>query len=152
MRTLVIGDIHGGCRALKQVLQRANVTSQDKLIFLGDYVDGWSESAQTIDELIKLSERQSCVFILGNHDLWCDLWLTEGKTNPVWLAHGGKETIQSYIKTGLISNEKHLKFFRNLQNYYLDNEQRLFIHAGFTSMYGVAKEEYPSITTGTEHF
>ena len=39
MRTLVIGDIHGGLKALEQVLERANVTPEDKLIFLGDYVD-----------------------------------------------------------------------------------------------------------------
>ena len=33
MRTLVIGDIHGGYRALLQVLERANVTATDQLIF-----------------------------------------------------------------------------------------------------------------------
>lgn len=144
MRTLVIGDIHGGYRALEQVLERANITLKDTLIFLGDYVDGWSESAQTIDKLITLSQKQKCIFILGNHDLWCKLWLTDGRSNPVWLAHGGKETIDSYIKTGFVSCNKHLSFFKNLQNYYLDEEQRLFIHAGFTSMHGVLKEEYPS--------
>jgi serine/threonine protein phosphatase 1 len=39
MRTLVIGDIHGGLRALHQIIER-HVTPQDTLIFLGDYVDG----------------------------------------------------------------------------------------------------------------
>ena len=43
-RKLVIGDIHGGLKALHQVLDRAKVTSKDTLIFLGDFVDGWSES------------------------------------------------------------------------------------------------------------
>ena len=38
-RTLVIGDIHGGLRALHQIMERAKVTANDKLIFLGDYVD-----------------------------------------------------------------------------------------------------------------
>ena len=55
MRTLVIGDIHGGYKALLQVLDRAKVTKDDTLIFLGDYVDGWSESAETIHKLIELS-------------------------------------------------------------------------------------------------
>jgi serine/threonine protein phosphatase 1 len=44
MRTLVIGDIHGGLRALHQI-KRAKVTKEDTLIFLGDYVDGWSHLA-----------------------------------------------------------------------------------------------------------
>ncbi|WP_217707033.1 metallophosphoesterase [Pedobacter ghigonis] len=39
-RTLVIGDIHGGLKALIQLLERASVTKQDRLIFLGDFVDG----------------------------------------------------------------------------------------------------------------
>ncbi len=54
MRTFVIGDIHGGLIALKQVLERASVTNKDTLIFLGDYVDGWSQSPQVIDFLIEL--------------------------------------------------------------------------------------------------
>ena len=51
-RTLVIGDIHGGLRALKQIFEKASVTTKDTLIFLGDYVDGWSESPQVLDYLI----------------------------------------------------------------------------------------------------
>ncbi|WP_299214358.1 metallophosphoesterase family protein [uncultured Aquimarina sp.] len=144
MRTLVIGDIHGGYKALIQVLERAKVTSEDKLIFLGDYVDGWSESAETIQKLIDLSISNTCVFIRGNHDLWCGLWLDKGATNPVWLAHGGKETIDSYIQSGLLTNDAHKQFFKDLQNYYIDSENRLFIHAGFTSMHGVGREEYES--------
>jgi len=144
MRTLVIGDIHGGYKALLQVLGRAAITPADTLIFLGDYVDGWSESAETIQKLIALSVSNTCVFIRGNHDLWCELWLDKGATNPVWLAHGGKETIESYIQSGLLADNSHRKFFESLQNYHIDSENRLFIHAGFTSMHGVGKEEYES--------
>lgn len=139
-RTLVIGDIHGGLKALIQVLERAKVTTEDTVIFLGDYVDGWSESAQTIEYLIKLSGKQNCVFILGNHDLWCKLWLEKGATNPIWLVHGGQDTIESYIKTGYITQESHRKFFSGLKNYHIDYNNRLFVHAGFTSMHGVEKE------------
>ena len=45
-RTLAIGDIHGGFKALEEVLDKAQVTENDTLIFLGDYVDGWSESSK----------------------------------------------------------------------------------------------------------
>ena len=68
-RTLAIGDIHGGLRALKQILERAKITQNDVLIFLGDYVDGWSESAQTVSFLIEL-------FKLGNSHSTCnERWL-----------------------------------------------------------------------------
>ncbi|MGY3794076.1 metallophosphoesterase family protein [Aquimarina sp. 433] len=145
MRTLVIGDIHGGYKALLQVLERANVTKEDTLIFLGDYVDGWSQSAETIHKLIELSNTNECVFIRGNHDLWCGLWLQKGATNPVWLANGGEETIQSYIRSGHLANFEHKNFFlKALKNYHIDDQNRLFLHAGFTSMHGVDREEYES--------
>ena len=143
-RTLVIGDIHGGLKSLIQVMERSKVTKEDTLIFLGDYIDGWSESAQTIQYLIELSKNLDCIFILGNHDLWGRLWLEKGATNPIWLEHGGRETIESYIETGYMTSIAHKNFFNQLKNYHIDDENRLFLHAGFTSMHGVLKEEYES--------
>jgi serine/threonine protein phosphatase 1 len=140
MRTLVVGDIHGGLRALVQVLDRADVNSNDTLIFLGDYVDGWSESAQVIQYLIELSQTNTCVFIKGNHDVWCEQWLAEGLENPIWYAHGGKETIESYDGFSKEKKLQHLDFFESLPLYHVDDQKRLFVHAGFTSMHGVERE------------
>jgi serine/threonine protein phosphatase 1 len=143
-RTLVIGDIHGGLKALIQVLERANITTDDTLIFLGDYVDGWSESAQVVEFLIELKQKQSCIFIKGNHDVWCEEWLSEGKTNSIWLHHGGEETVESYQKLGREFWTKHAIFFENMPFYHIDQQNRLFIHAGFTSMHGPEKEFHQS--------
>lgn len=44
-REITIGDIHGGLKALEQLIDKINVQNEDQLIFLGDYVDGWPESA-----------------------------------------------------------------------------------------------------------
>ena len=66
MRTFVIGDIHGGLKALLQVLNQLEITEKDSLIFMGDYVDGWSESAQVVDFLINFSEKINCIFIKGH--------------------------------------------------------------------------------------
>jgi len=60
-RTFAIGDIHGGLKALLQVLNQLEVKEEDTLIFVGDYVDGWSESAQVIQFLIGLSEKINCI-------------------------------------------------------------------------------------------
>ena len=54
MRTLVVGDIHSGVRALEQLMTKAKVTSNDHIIFLGDYVDAWSTAVETVDFLIQL--------------------------------------------------------------------------------------------------
>jgi len=144
MRTLVIGDIHGGLRALIQVLERASVSVDDLLIFLGDYVDGWSESAQTIEYVIDLAEKQSCIFIKGNHDEWCEEWLRSGRGEGVWLFHGGRETLDSYDTFNNDRKQRHLNFFEQMKLYHIDKQNRLFIHAGFTSMHGPQKEVYSS--------
>lgn len=144
-RTLVIGDIHGGLRALHQVLERANVTTKDTLIFLGDYVDGWSESPQVLDYLIDLGKKQTCVFIRGNHDELALHWLQNHRYNPLWFQHGGEATVLAYTDVNEATKQKHIDFLLNLVNYHLDAHNRLFVHAGFTNMNGVTHEYFPKM-------
>jgi serine/threonine protein phosphatase 1 len=144
VRTLVIGDIHGGFLALEQALEKAAITSDDHLIFLGDYVDGWSQSCSVIEYLIELKNTNNCLFIRGNHDTWCEDWLRRSYADQTWLKHGGSSTIESY---GLYEEEKwkrHLQFFESMINFHVDEHNNLFIHAGYSSMHGPEKETYTS--------
>lgn len=144
-RTLVVGDIHGGMRAVKQVFERAEVTPNDTLIFLGDYVDGWSEAVEVLDFLIDLQKKQTCIFIRGNHDeLLCN-WLSESKDNLMWYQHGGEATVKSYLDICQIKKQEHVHFLKNLQNYHIDSKNNLFVHAGFTNMSGVIHEYFPRL-------
>ena len=148
MNTFVIGDIHGGLRALVQILERAKITTSDKLIFLGDYVDGWSESPQLINYLISLSQTYDCIFIRGNHDqLFLDYLETGNKKidEGMWFKHGGKATVLAYKNVSNDTISKHILFLKALQDFYIDNENRLFIHAGFTNMSGVKYEYFPKM-------
>lgn len=140
MRTLVIGDIHSGIRALEQLLVRAKVNKKDQLIFLGDYVDGWSTAVETVDFLIDLKEDYNCVFIRGNHDELCREWLLTQKENTQWMMHGGSATLESYLAVSKEVWERHLDFYAHLENYYLDSENRLYLHAGYTNLKGVEFE------------
>jgi serine/threonine protein phosphatase 1 len=141
-RTLVIGDIHGGLKALQQLLTKAAITKNDTLIFLGDYVDGWSESEQVISFLINLSNEYNCIFIKGNHDVWCEEWLRTGKAESKWLMHGGQATRESYANVNEYDKKFHLQFLEHMPLFYVDAENRLYIHAGFTSMHGPEQEFY----------
>lgn len=145
MRTLVIGDIHGAYKALLQLMDRAEVSEQDKLIFLGDYVDGWSEAVETVNFLINLKSTHNCVFLRGNHDELCEAWLQTEKDNPMWLRHGGHATMDSYSRHESAIRDLHIRFYSDLQNYFLDDQKRLYIHAGFTSMHGVDFEYFPKM-------
>jgi serine/threonine protein phosphatase 1 len=145
-KTFVIGDIHGGLRALHQVLERSQATKKDTLIFLGDYVDGWSESPQVLDYLIALEKKQNCVFIRGNHDELLLNYLKTNDYNQEWFKHGGQSTIDAYEKVSDTTRNEHIEFLENhLKDYYLDEQNRLYIHAGFTNVNGIAYEYYPRL-------
>ena len=142
-KTFVIGDIHGGLKALVQVLERANIFKNDTLIFLGDFVDGWSESPAVLDFLIALEKTHNCIFIKGNHDDLLLKWLTSNKDGfdeKTWFQHGGEASALAYKKIDSSTRQKHIQFLQSLQNYYLDDQNRFFIHAGFTNIRGVEFE------------
>jgi serine/threonine protein phosphatase 1 len=124
-KTFVIGDIHGANRALVQCLQRAKFDYQnDHLISLGDVCDGWPDTSECIDELMRI---KNLTYILGNHDVWTIEWMQTGDTDEVWLNQGGEATIQSYSKGIPI---EHVQFLDDGIPYLIDNN-RLFVHAGF---------------------
>lgn len=156
MREFIIGDIHGGFRALKQLLTKANFDyDNNRLISLGDLADGWSETHLVIEELKKI---KNLILVRGNHDEWAlkalatkyydellligdpeindilERWYTPSfykmtGLGQSWYSHGGEGTEYSY------SNNKHLiadhlKFLNKALIYHIDEENRLFSHAG----------------------
>ena len=140
MKKFVIGDIHGGLKALLQVLKKINCDENYTLIFLGDYVDAWSESPAVLDFLIELQKKQPCIFIRGNHDELLLDWLLGNNENideKLWFQHGGEATVLSYQNINAETKERHTQFLKSLQDYHLDDKNRLFIHEGFTNMKGV---------------
>lgn len=144
-KTYVVGDIHGGLKALQQVLGRIPKTSTDVYIFLGDYVDGWSESAETVSFLLNFSETHRCIFLRGNHEELLYSFLKDEDINEAWLAHGGAASRDSYAKLSEANLQKHLAFFEGLQNYYIDAENRLYVHAGFTNQRGPEAEFFQKL-------
>jgi serine/threonine protein phosphatase 1 len=142
-RTLVIGDIHGGLRALEQVLARAAVTPDDLVIFLGDYVDGWSQSPEVLDFLLDWRCSHRGIFLRGNHDMLLLEWFRTGIEKPQWLRHGGVPTLKSYQTVAQSDRDRHAAFIDNdLQDFHQDERQRLFVHAGFTHIRGFQNEYF----------
>ncbi len=129
MRTFVLGDIHGGYRALLQCLRRSGFDNErDRLIFLGDAGDGWSQSPECVHELRQVRD---LVHILGNHDFWAIGWLSAGVTPPMWLDQGGRATIEAYQRDAWVGEKaEHLEFLRGARLYFQDGAGRLFVHGG----------------------
>lgn len=133
-RTLVIGDVHGAAKALKQVLERSNWNPElDKIIQLGDVADGWSETSECVDILLDIKKQSvhKPVFIRGNHDVWVYDWMMFGLTPYTWTTQGGKATMESYVKTGKLVDKEHKNFWFTQLDWYIDEENRIFIHAGW---------------------
>ncbi len=125
MRTFGMGDIHGARRALVQCLERAQFDyATDRLIVLGDVCDGWPETRQAIDELLKIKH---LIYLMGNHDYWTLEWMMHNDRKEIWTMQGGAATLLSY---GNRPDARHRQFLSEALPYFvLDN--RLFVHGGF---------------------
>lgn len=150
MRNLVIGDIHGGYKALMQCLERSKFDyEKDTLVQIGDIVDGWSEVFEVVEELNKI---ENVIAIRGNHDQWFVDWLNTNKHPQLW-SQGGYGTLSSYCKKldknlqelsdGYITNllpsdipDSHIKFFKR-QSFYCILNNNLFVHGGFNRHYDI---------------
>lgn len=143
MKTFVIGDIHGGHKALLQCFERSQFNKEtDKLIALGDITDGWPEIDKCIEELKTV---KNLIYILGNHDEWTRRLLTADVFEQIrkqkfsrfshaqevgsWVNQGGLSTVECYDNNPLF--ESHMQFLQDAKPYYLDSDNRLFVHGGF---------------------
>jgi serine/threonine protein phosphatase 1 len=129
MKVFTLGDAHGGHKALLQVLERSGFDREnDKLILLGDLVDGWSESMEVIIELMGLNT----VFVVGNHDSWAIDFLNTGYAPPIWTSQGGYATMESILR---YKDDKDLiasvREWMGKGVYYHVEDNRLFVHGGF---------------------
>jgi serine/threonine protein phosphatase 1 len=140
MRTFVIGDLHGAWKAMAQCFERSGFDREsDKLIFLGDVADGWSEVPECIEELLRI---RNLVALKGNHDIWFQAYLSRGEQPEHWLGQGGVTTVRSYEYKKHLT-DRHLKFLESALPYYLDDRRKLFVHAGFNPDLPVEKTDNP---------
>jgi serine/threonine protein phosphatase 1 len=128
IRTLVLGDVHGGLRSLLQCLERSQFDyNKDRLIVLGDVADGWTEVAECFEELFRV---KNLVYIRGNHDSWLKDWLKEGKKPLVWTMQGGENTMKSYFKLDHDKWKVHASFLKKAPFFFVDEKNRLYVHGG----------------------
>jgi serine/threonine protein phosphatase 1 len=131
-RTFALGDCHGRFEALTDVLKKCSFDyEKDKLIVLGDIVDGGYNTYEVVEELLKIKH---CTFVLGNHDVWFMDHMQSGWSGNIWQQQGGRATIKSYQKA---INDKypnypvtHQDFFNKAVPYHIENNM-VFVHGGF---------------------
>lgn len=149
MKTFVVGDIHGRCAQLHNLLDMLpRDESADQLVFLGDLIDRGPDVPGCVEHVLNLCtanpERVLC--LRGNHEQMLLDFLDEASTIWMETVTGGERTFEQYTETPLrlrtdadfdaarnLIAEKipagQIEFFRQLPLYYED-DFALYVHAG----------------------
>lgn len=139
---IVIGDVHGCYKSLRKLLEEAiGVSKDDKLYFVGDYIDRGPSSKQVLDYLIELKDNGYQIYPLrGNHEVMLiNAYLDQSSNNfMLWMMNGAETTLKSYgIESYTLMGEaslnelpeNHLSFLRQMPYYYM-LEKYILVHAG----------------------
>jgi serine/threonine protein phosphatase 1 len=127
MAEYVIGDIHGEIDQLKTIIDKINYNpKEDKLIFLGDYIDRGADSYQVYRYIKELDNGEN-ILLRGNHEeMMIDAVLNDNNIQ-LWYHNGGQATESSFPNRSEL--EKAAQFFNSLP-YYHSSQDYIFVHAG----------------------
>ena len=133
MRTLAIGDIHGCHVALTTLLEQVAPRTDDRIIFLGDYIDRGLASREVVDSLLELRGKCAPVFLRGNHEVMILDAREDALKANLWQSYGGFEALVSY-GAGYNPNwatfipDSHWKFYERTARFF-ETEDHMFVHA-----------------------
>lgn len=153
-RFFIVGDIHACPQELESLLSSLLLTAEDRLVFLGDYVDRGPDARAVVDLLLGMQTAAVChmTFLKGNHeDMFLDFLGYEGRYGEAFLVNGGHATIKSYGFTHPVAGQdaaallppEHLDFYRALETVHV-SEEAFCVHAGLNprrSLGGQSDEE-----------
>ncbi len=129
-RTIAIGDIHGCADALEQLLNALQLTPNDTVVALGDYVDRGDQSRQVLERLLELESQCRLVPLLGNHELMMLRAFRDYSQAYFWLECGGQQTLESYGGSPDDIPEEHHAFLERCVAYH-ETDDHLFLHANY---------------------
>ena len=149
MRTFVVGDIHGRCAQLLNLLDMLpRDPATDTLVLLGDLIDRGADAPGCVSHVLKLTQEnpERVICLRGNHEQMLMDFL-DGHSN-LWLTPvvGGERTFEQYTGRSVkVDSEKDLEemrelfarsfpaeqlaFFEELP-YFHEDEFAIYVHAG----------------------
>jgi len=128
---LAIGDIHGCRVALETMIDFVELTPDDTVVTLGDYVDRGPDSKGVVDFLLEFRKTHNLVHLKGNHELQMEDSLTGKRGYDFWLQGivGGQETLDSYGGVFEDISEEHWEFLQSASGLH-EEDTHFFVHAG----------------------
>ena len=99
-KTIFIGDIHGDLETLDKILKLYNPI-QNRLVFLGDYVDRGDKSKEVLDILFELKHRyvDNIIMLMGNHEAYPVIFF---KPTNFWEGIEKNEALYQYYSKNLV--------------------------------------------------
>ena len=121
MNIYAMSDIHGCLEEFEEALSLVDLSGDNMLILLGDYIHGGPESYGVLDKIIDLEKeygKDKVVALLGNHE--------EMAMDGMWpIGQRGYERLD-YDEA---DDEPYLLWMQGLPRYYA-TERQIFCHAG----------------------
>lgn len=136
-RIFAIGDIHGCLTKLKKMIHLIPFGSEnDRLVFIGDYIDRGPDSKGVVDYVISLGKQYDKVIcLMGNHEQMLLNFVLHGIGKEIYFLNGGDATAASYgyihTPAGMKIDipQDHMNFFTTLLPFY-ETDEYIFVHAG----------------------
>ena len=131
-RTFFVGDIHGCARTFKKMVEETiQLTREDVLYCVGDYIDRGPRSKEVVDYILALRAKSYQVYTLrGNHEQMLLDARLGGSAQMLWMMNGGESTLRSF---GVASpdeiDEKYQAFFAGTE-FYKTGKNFITVHAG----------------------
>jgi len=135
-KSFIVGDVHGCLEMLKRLIDKIEWNpSDDRLIFIGDYIDRGEDPKGVVDFVLKLREDSPSVqCLIGNHEQMLLDYLSDVDPEN-YIFNGGLSTLRSYKEVRRSERDPlipsfHLDFFSSLLPM-IELEQYYIVHAGF---------------------
>lgn len=141
-RKIAIGDVHGCTHALKTLVDSLELTNNDTLVTLGDYVGKGDDSNGTLEYLIKLKSRCNLITLLGNHDFLMRSVLRNELSVGAWFSLGGQSVLTSYGTDSDVTTvpESHRVFLEKCKLFH-EMSTHIFVHACYQAELPLAETD-----------
>lgn len=112
-RLITLGGVHGQYTKLVNLLDKLQITKEDEIVFLGNYVGVGPQTADVVETLKGIKRHKRAWFLMGPHDAAFLDFLRTGKAEQDWLKKSGDAIFESY--NGEIP-ERHQQFLSDLRD------------------------------------
>jgi serine/threonine protein phosphatase 1 len=130
-RTIAFGDIHGCAKTLIALLEKLDVSTDDKLIFLGDYIDRGPNNKGVIICLMALIQNgYDVVTLRGNHEQMFIDSENGFLAFSTFVNNGGDKTLTNFGSDFFNELPKDFQDFFLKTTFYYETDTHIFAHAG----------------------